>query len=466
MNSLQKLARWAAQVSAENHPSQWRKAQAWTQIALFDTIGVMIGGSDHPSSQMAHATVAQWGDGTATVVGQSRRLAAPWAAFVNGVAAHALDFNTWDERTAAHSPPVLLAGLLAVAEAEGKSGADVIDAFIVGMEVAMRIGAAVNLDHYHIGWHTTSTVAMIGGAAACGRLLRLNATAMGHAISIALSHAGGYKSQFGTLMKPIHCGMGAKNGVVAAYLAKNGVTGSAETLDGKWSFLTLQATEDAPGFDAALADLGETLTLADYGIVIKPYPSCAYTHRSIDGLLDLMNVHHFAATDVAMITATIPFYNASILPYTHPTDDTQARFSMAYCLATALQFSSVLPEHFADEMIFAPETRAWLERIKLETWDVSADSHDLTRQEPALVSVTLHDGTLLEKHTDHARGMPQRPLNNSELQTKFMGLAASKLGTIRCEQLAAKLWHFAQVEHVGNLMQALQVYVLRQESAT
>ncbi len=446
-NALQRLAEWAVGASAENYPNQWKKAEAWAQIALFDTIGVMVGGSDHPSPEMAYATVAQWGDGAATVVGHGQKLAAPWAAFVNGAAAHALDFNAWDERTAAHSSPVLLAGLLAVAEVEGKSGAEVIEAFIVGMEVAMRIGAAVNLDHYHIGWHTTSTVAMIGGAVACGRLLRLDTARMGHAISIAISHAGGYKSQFGTLMKPIHCGMGAKNGVVAAYLAQSGMAGAADVLDGKWSFLTLQATKNAPGFNVALADLGEVLSLAEYGIVIKPYPSCAYTHRSIDGLLDLMNEHQFGSADVATVTAKIPYYNASILPHTHPTDDTQARFCMGYCLATALQFGAVLPEHFADEMIFRSKTREWLERIGLDTWEISADSSDLTTQQPALVTVVLKDGTTLEKSVDYARGMPQRPLTKMELEKKFSRLVTEKVKNV--EALMAHIWRVNELSRLN-----------------
>ena len=456
MNALERLAGWAVGFSAETNPTQYQKAVDWALVALVDTVGVMIGGAEHPSPTLAFETVAAWGHGYATVVGRSETTAAPFAAFVNGAAAHALDFNAWDELTASHTSPVLLAALLAVAEQEGKSGKAVIEAFVVGMEVAMRIGLAVNLDHYHIGWHTTSTVAMIGCAAAVGRLLGLDAVAMGHAISIATSHAAGFKSQFGTPMKPIHAGMGARNGVVSAYLAWNRVAASAETLDGDWSFLKLHATDEAPGFEPALATLGERLLLAEYGVVVKPYPSCAYTHRAIGGLLDLMDEVGFSAETVTSITATIPFFNASILPHTQPTDDTQARFCMAYCLATALLYGTVLPEHFEEDVIFEPERRAWLDRISLETHPVSAESGDLTKLEPAVVTVQLTDGSQLTKSTDYARGMPQRPLSRTELEAKFRGMANDGRIAVEPDKLLAMLWEFGAVEQVGTMMKQLK----------
>lgn len=457
MNALQQLAHWAATVSPEDHPHDWQCAVDWTKVALFDTIGCMIGGSGHPSPQLAYQTVAQWGNGVATVIGQVQPLAPPWAAFVNGAAAHALDFNAWDERSVSHSCPVLLAALLALAEVEGKSGAAVIEAFIVGMEVTMRIGAAVNLDHYHIGWHTTSTVAAIGCAAACGRLLGFDEAMMGHTISIATSQASGYKSQFGTPMKPIHCGMGAKTGVLSAYLAQSGITGSTEILDGGWSILTLQATDQAPGFSTALVDLGEALSLAKYGIIIKPYPSCAYTHRAIDGLRDLRTAHGLSTETVDHIVACIPFFNASILSYTHPTDDTQARFCMAYCLAITLRNGTVLPTDFDETVIFDPEVRAWLERITMTVHPVDAQSSDLETQDHDVVTVTLCDGTCLETQVDFARGMPQRPLNRSELETKFMNLARGKLDIDQYEQLVIQLWQFDHLEDVSTLLKPLQV---------
>ena len=455
-NALHQLAEWVANVSAEDFPDQWDKAKEWTLISLVDTIGCTIGGRDHPATKASYNTVAGWSKGNVSVVGQADGLAAPWAAFVNGTAGHALDFNGWDPPTASNSLPVMLAALLAIAEAENKTGAEVIDAYIVGMEATLRVGEAANLAHYHLGWHTTSTMAAIGAAAGCARLLGLDAAQTAHAISIATSQAGGYKSQFGTPMKLLHSGMGAKTGVLSAYMAQNGITASPDALDGQWSFLSLQAGETAPGFDAPMKKLGKVLALAEYGIVIKPYPSCAYTHRAIDGVRDLQAEHGFSAETVQSITARIPYYNAGILTYPDPVDDTQARFSMQYCLAVAMRNGTVLPADFENDAIFDPATRALLDKTTLEAHALDAESSDISIQKPAIVTVTLTDGSQLMIEVDYARGMPQRMYSSAELEAKFTSLAANKIGAAACADLLVQLWNFEQVEDVATVLQAFK----------
>ena len=454
-NALHQLSDWVATVSAEDFPDQWEKAKEWALISLVDTIGCTIGGSDHPATHACYNMVTDWSQGDVSVVGQAAGLAAPWAALVNGTAGHALDFNGWDPPTASNSLPVMLAALLAIAEAENKTGADVIDAYIVGMEATLRIGEAINLAHYHLGWHTTSTVAAVGAAAGCARLLGLNSAETAHAISISTSQASGYKSQFGTPMKLVHSGMGAKTGVLSAYMAKSGITASPDALDGKWSFLSLQAGETAPGFDVPMSKLGKQLALVEYGIVIKPYPSCAYTHRAIDGLRDMQAKHRFSAEMVEKITARIPFHNAAILTYPDPVDDTQARFSMPYCLAVALRNGTVLPEDFEEEAIFDPANRALLGLTTLEAHALDNESSDISIQQPAIVTVMLKDGSQLEMTVDHARGMPQRMYSSAELEAKFTSLAAGKLGDSACVDLLVQLWDFERVEDVSSLMRAI-----------
>lgn len=457
MNALQKIAEWVATSSAENYPHQWEMAENWALISLVDTMGCIISGSDHPASQQCYKTVADWGLGPATAIGYSQKLAPPWAAMVNGTSGHSLDFNAWDGPTASNSSPVMWAALLAVAEAENNTGAEMIDAFIIGMEITMRLGEAVNLAHYHMGWHTTSTLAALGAAAGCARLLRLDEARCAHALSIATSHVSGYKSQFGTPMKLIHSGMGAKTGVMSAYLAQKGITGTAEALDGPHSFLTLHSREDAPGFEKTLSKLGKRLALAEHGIVIKPYPSCAYTHRSIDGLIDLQAEYDFSAEDVAHITAQIPFFNASILKYPDPQDDTQARFSMEYCLAVALKNHSVLPKDFEKSAIFDEHIRKKLSLVSLDAHPQSSNSSDLSAVEPAIITVNLHNGTVLEKRVDHSRGMPQRPFTKIEIENKFNRLVDKRLELATIEHMLKQLWKFEQVANVSDCLEPLKV---------
>ena len=142
------------------------------------------------------------------------------AALANGTAAHALDYDDMCFVSLAHPSAPLVAAALAAAEAAGASGRALLDAYVVGFEIEARLGRAMNPRHYQRGWHCTSTLGTIGAAAAAARLLGLDATARGHALAIAASEASGLKENFGTMVKPLHAGLAARNGVLAARLAQ------------------------------------------------------------------------------------------------------------------------------------------------------------------------------------------------------------------------------------------------------
>lgn len=238
MNANEQLAHWAATVSNKHTPLAIERATN----AIIDTIGCMLVGIREPVSQKALNAVTQWGYGQATIIGSPYQLPAPWAALVNGTSAHAIDFDDYNEIPSfSHPSAVLLPALLALAEEHNKSGAEVLDAFIVGLEIIMRVGEAVNLSHYNLGWHATSTLGVLGVAVGTARILGLNAKGISAALSIATSHAAGYNSQFGTMTKPLHVGFAAHAGILATQLAIQDVTASTATLDGKWSFLSLLA---------------------------------------------------------------------------------------------------------------------------------------------------------------------------------------------------------------------------------
>jgi 2-methylcitrate dehydratase PrpD len=278
----------------------------------------MLAGAGEPASAGVRRAVARLGDGPCTVVGSDRRAPAPWAAMANGTAAHALDFDDYEDPGATHPSAVLVPALLALGEERQAPGGDLLDAYIAGLEIIVRLGAAVNLSHYHRGWHATGTLGAIGAAAAAARLLKLNVRDVGYAIGLAASMASGFKSQFGTMAKPLHAGLAAKAGVLAASLAAEGMTASAEVFDGEWSILRLMAGPEAEGFAGALRDLGDPLAIESYGLVIKPYPCCGYIHGTLDGILDLRRAEGLSAPDIAGIIAQIPARNAEILMYPRP----------------------------------------------------------------------------------------------------------------------------------------------------
>src|SRR5207244_3077333 len=167
-------------------------------------------------------------------------------------------------------------------------------AYIVGFEIEGRFGRAMNPRHYKKGWHCTSTIGTLGAAAAASRLFGLDAAATRHALLIAASEASGLKDNFGSMVKPLHAGLAARNGVLAARLAQAGLTASASAIAGDQGFLAAMASERGrEEIDAHFRDLGARWEILDTGITVKLYPSCAATHPSLDVLLDLMRREHF-----------------------------------------------------------------------------------------------------------------------------------------------------------------------------
>lgn len=256
-NPLLAYGAWLATASGE-----WpHEAIVAARNAFMDTIGVTIPGAAETVTRKVFRTVRSWGEGPCTVIGADIRLAAPWAALVNGTAAHALDFDDNFDPAKAHASAVLVPAILALAEQEEASGLACIDAYIAGLQIMGRVGQGLNPAHRNRGWHATATVGAVGAAAACARLLRLGEREAAFGLSISTSMAGGFMSQFGTSTKPLHAGLAAKAGVLAASLARRGVDAGLATLDGPTGMNRLMVGPDLEELRAALTRVehGQTL---------------------------------------------------------------------------------------------------------------------------------------------------------------------------------------------------------------
>jgi 2-methylcitrate dehydratase PrpD len=379
-------------------------------------------------------------------------LAAPWAALVNGTAAHALDYDDVLDPAMSHPSAALVPAILALAETEGSSGADALDAFLVGYEVLARLGEAMNLVHYQRGWHTTLSLGSMGVAAACGRLLRLDADGIAMAISLATSMAGGSKRQFGTMAKPLHAGLAAKNGLMAAQLAASGVTGVAEPLEGRWGYIDLMAGPAAPGLAGALAHLGDPPAMEQYGVWAKAYPCCASTHRPADALR-AMNLR---TQDVVSIDALVSEAAAANLRYRIPTDPNEARFSLPYCLAAVLTDGTLSVASFTAEAIARPALRPLMERVTMRVDpELTADRPVTESFERGTLDVLLTDGTRRQGAVLAPRGHPKAPLSDAELEAKFRDCAAHALSPRGVDTTLARLSRFGDLARVSELTEVL-----------
>lgn len=443
-----RLAGWCADTT----PSWPEVSLEGARRAFLDTVAVMLAGQREACVARTRLAVAAWGDGPCHVMGGAP-LAAPWAALVNGTAAHALDYDDVLDPAMSHPSAALVPAILAFAEARGCSGAACLDAYLVGFEVLARLGEAMNLVHYQRGWHTTLSLGSMGVAAACARLMRLDAAATAMAISLATSMAGGSKRQFGSMAKPLHAGLAAKNGLVAAQLAATGVTGIAEPLEGRWGYVDLMAGETAPGLEAALSRIGDPSAMEQYGVWAKFYPCCASTHRPVDALRSLA----LRPGQVVSIQAAVSEVAAANLRYGVPRDPNEARFSLPYCLAATLLDGTLTVASFTPGAIARPALLPLMEKVTMTVDpELRADRPVTQSFERGTIEVALTDGERKRVAVLVPRGHPGAPLSEAELEVKFRDCAAGILPAAQVDAALEQLARFAALDRITPLMAALR----------
>ena len=448
------LARWMC----ESEPLAQGRALALARNAMIDIVGCMVAGAEDEAAQRTFAAVRALGAGPGTVVGNPERLSAPHAALVNGTAAHALDFDDNYHGVFGHATAVLAPALLALAEERGLGGAAVLDAYIAGLEAMLAIGAGVNLAHYELGWHSTSTVGTIGAAAAAARLAGLDESGMRRAMSFGFSHASGSKLQFGTMAKPFHAGMAAKSALMAMRYAEAGMTAAEEPLESSWGFRDLYVGREASsGYGEAAALLGPPLAIERYGLKVKIHPNCASAHCATDGVLHLMAEHGLAAEDIEEVETVVNKVSYDNLMFAAPETELEARFSMHYAIALAVTQGRLTLADFQPKAVGAPAVRAWLPRVKMTQSPAEAPLPTVDNgREPAKVVLRTKDGRELGLFVQYARGVLQNPLGEEEMWRKFDDCLEGALDAECARELRDALESFESLARVGALMDLLR----------
>src|SRR5258705_12733617 len=264
------------------------KAIAAAKCGMQDCIGVALAGAYEPGGKIP----AEWarkavGTGVATVWGQNFKTSSHDAALVNGTAAHALDYDDVTWGLIGHPSVSLVPATFALGELTGATGRDVLHAYVVGFEVMAKLGRTTQPQHsLEGGWHATGTIGAFGATAASCKLLGLNAEQTGHALGIAYSMTSGNVANFGTMCKPLHAGLAARNGVEAAQWAKQGFTSLPHPFDGPRSFHEVYS-RGLPADMKPLAELGRDYELVVRAVVIKPYAFGMAVHPAIDPVFRL-----------------------------------------------------------------------------------------------------------------------------------------------------------------------------------
>src|SRR6202163_2979135 len=309
-------------------------AVAWAKVGILDTVGVTLAGAGESAARIVSG-VAAHSTGPALLFGTSRSVAPLDAALINGTAAHALDFDDCSNSMGGHPSAPVLPALFALAGTRKVSGRDFIAAYVAGFETETRIARGGNFHHYEKGWHPTATLGTLGAAAACARLLGLDAGRTAIALGLAASLASGIKANFGTMTKPLHVGHSARNALFAAMLARDGYTANNGAMEHPQGFLMVYNGEG--NFDAAamLKDWGNPYDVVRPGPGFKQYPCCGSTHPPLDALLALRGEHAMPADKVVRIDSWTHPRRLAHTNRPDPKSGLDAKFSVQYCLARA-----------------------------------------------------------------------------------------------------------------------------------
>jgi len=406
------LAKFVTGLQYESIP---RKAVETAKVAVRDCLGVALAGSREEDARIAAEIARQEGAREETsVIGQGFRTSALNAALANGTAAHALDFDHSFTIMGQPTAPVAPA-TFALGEALGASGRQVIEAYVAGFEVTAKLVHSLR-DSAHDGWHAPSTLGSFGAAAACSKLLGLDAAKTQMALGITASMASGIVANFGTMTKPLHVGLGARNGVLAAKLAGGGYTANPKAIEGGFGFYSV-LHENTEIHEQAIEELGRSYALITDGLRIKPYPCGGLTHQVIDSVLEFRAKHGLTAEMIDRVDVDVVKHTFDRIVFRVPQTGIQGKFCMPYLVARAIIDGKIGLHIFTDSAVRDQNVLKLAERVQMNL-DSNLKKSDAAGR-PCRVTVRLRNGQTFTREAQHAKGGPEYPMTEAELRDKF-----------------------------------------------
>jgi 2-methylcitrate dehydratase PrpD len=422
------------------------------QSALIDTVGVALAGTLEPVSEAAARWIAEIGAAPkATLWGRDGATSIAEAAFANGIASHALDFDDTHPGTRGHTSAILVPAVLAVGESIGATGEAVLAAYALAHEVGAKIGRALGPGHLERGWHPTATVGTLAATAAAARLWRLDVNGMRRAWGIAASGASGLMRNFGTMTKPLHAGQAARCGVAAAWMAQAGFTADESIFDGKGGFLATYRGETGESMEKLLEQLGETWELLEPGNYVKRWPCCYSNHRAVGGLLELVEQHGVQTADVDEVAIGFLPGGDTALVSRDPHTGLEGKFSVEYTVAALLHDRALSLKTYTDAMVQRPAIRELMKKVRRyripddKTYSGVAGYND--------IALSTRRGRF-ELRIDRVPGSLAWPMTEGDRVAKFMDCAALVLGTPGAERLLGVFRDFRKLSDVRTFARA------------
>ncbi|WUI01293.1 MmgE/PrpD family protein [Spirillospora sp. NBC_00431] len=432
------IARWVAGVAAG--PLSPDVAHAARRLVIDYLAATVVGSTDPVARTVRRHVVDGYPGSQATIVGDGLATVAG-AAMANGTAAHALELDDGYTPGASHPSSSTLPAVLALAEQERSEPARTLAAAAVAVEVACRVAAAAHPATWRRGFHNTPLAGVFGAAAGCSALLRLPAADVASALGLAGSHAGGL-SEFlphGSPVKRLHAGMAARDGLLSALLAAEGIAGPPTVLEGSQGYFAAFAQNEWDP-DALLGGLGERWAMRRTSV--KPYPCCRHVHGAVDAVLKLRADHELRPETVTAVEVET-YSIAATYDGTDAGTLLGAQMSMPYTVAAALCDGELGLAQFTAERRTAPDVTRLMAAVRVRA---EKDFDQIyPERRPAVVRIVRDGQPELRLRVDQPYGEPSNPLDDDALAAKFRALCGPVLGPARAEDVLRAAWAFTDL---------------------
>lgn len=410
--------------------------------SLVNVLGCSLGGAPDEAIDIAIRALGPYsGPPTASVLGRAERLDPLHASLMNGISSHVHDFDDTTPHNYIHPSSPVASALFAYASTTKVSGADFVNAFVLGFEVESRVGNVVYPSHYDIGWHITGTAGVFGAAAAVGKLLGLTKQQMVWAIGLAATQAAGLREMFGSMGKPFHPGRSAQNGYVAALLAQQNFTAGEKAIEGARGFAAVQSLKHD------LSQIAKGLG-TDYDLrrnTYKPYPCGIVNHPTIDGAVQLHNDHALAPGSVKAVRLRVAPLVLDLCNQKDLIRGLQGKFSVYHNAAIGLVRGKAGLDEYTDEAVNDPEVK----RVRQAT---TATGDPSLTEDQANIEVDLADGRTISHFVEQSLGNINKPLSDGQLDDKFRAQAVRALPAAQVDQSLALCWKLGQLADVRELI--------------
>ena len=452
----EELARFAGTYATAAIPAA---VTARARHLILDAAGIALASTGYDFAHRAMTAISGLaGGGDFAVIGMPARLPLRDAALINGILVHGLDFDDTHSGGVIHATASVLPTVLAVGTQQRASGREMLAAYVLGVEVAARLGAVAKGAFHQIGFHPTGLIGAFACALAAGRLMGLNEKQLVMAQGLTLS-AGSGSLEFledGAWNKRFHPGWAAVSGITAAALARQGFVGAKRAYEGRFGLYAshLQSHFDPANLALATAGLGETWELQQ--VAVKPYPACHFVHACVDAAVTLTRDHNLDAREIEQVRALVPAEVVKTVcePAANkrrPANSYDAQFSIPYTVATALRRGQFTLDELEDEALGDADTLALANRVHHEIDPATTFPRHYTGE----VIVTLRGGRTLRHREAINRGNGERPLSEADIIAKFRSNAARAVSQARAQDIEASLLSLDQAGDVSTIADSL-----------